>query len=239
MNRIHEGHVGITRCRERASDSVWWPGLSSAITRIVQNCKFCEENQPTQKKEPLLATPLPDRPFQQVAADLFEFQGQQYLVLIDYFSRYLEISHLPRITTSVVIGNIKNIFAHHGIPELLVTDNGRQFVAAEFQTFADQWRFRHITSSPYFPQANAEAERAVREAKKILSQDDPFLALLAHRSTPSTATGCSPSELAMGRRLRSRLPTLPENLESQLQDKQKVMERDLKMKNANQLYFNK
>ena len=120
-----------------------------------------------------------------------------------------------------------------------MTDNGRQFVAAEFQTFADQWGLRHITSSPYFPQANGEAELAVRGAKKILSQDDPFLALLAHRSTPSTATGCSPSELSLGRRLRSRLPTLPENLEPQLQDKQKVIERDLKMKNANQHYFNK
>ena len=120
-----------------------------------------------------------------------------------------------------------------------MTDNGRQLVAAEFQTFADQWGFRYITSAPYFPQTNGEAARAVREARKILSQDDPFLALLAHRSTPSTAAGCNPSKLAMGRRLRSRLPTLPENLEPQLQDMQKVVERDLKMKNANQHYFNK
>lgn len=205
---------------------------------MVRSCQFCEERQPTQTKEPLLPTPLPNRPFQQVAADLCDYKGEQYLVLVDYYSRYLEISHLPRATADIMIKKLKNIFAHHGVPETLVTDNGRQFTAAEFQAFAKGWGFYHITSSPYFPQANGEAKRAVKEAKKILSQKDPFLALLSQRSTPSTVTEASRAELLMGRRIRNSLPTLPENLEPKTMDRQAIITQDLK-KEANRVYFNR
>jgi transposase InsO family protein len=239
LDRIHEGHMGITKCRERASTSVWWPKISSHISNRVQSCQFCESRQPTQAKEPLTTTPLPERAFQQVAADLCEFKGQQYLVLIDYYSRYLEIAHLPQATASTTILKMKNIFAHHGVPETLVTDNGRQFTADEFKKFTESWRINHITSSPYFPQGNGEAERAVKEAKKILAQEDPFAALLSHRSTPCTATGVSPAELLMGRRLRNKLPTLPETLLPVNIVRNRVLQRDEKKKKENKANFDK
>ncbi|KAK7109817.1 hypothetical protein V1264_013798 [Littorina saxatilis] len=212
LNRIHEGHLGITKCRERAKSTVWWPGINENIKQRVSACQHCEEKRPSQRSEPLMTTELPDRPFQMVAADLCDFKGQSYLVLIDYYSRYLEIAHLPRETSEVVIGRMKNIFAHHGIPDVVVTDNGSQFTSTEFQSFAAAWKFTHSTSSPYFPQSNGEAERAVQEAKKILAQEDPFLALLSHRATPTTPTGTSPAELALGRKMRTTLPTLASNL---------------------------
>ena len=239
LSKIHAGHLGITKCRERAAMSVWWPGISSDIAKIVRNCTFCEEKQPAQQKEPLLTTPLPERPFQQVAADLFQYEGQEYLVLVDYYSRYLEISHLPRITTNTVVGKLKNIFAHHGIPELLVTDNGRQFTSSEFKAFSQQWQFRHTTSSPYFSQSNGEAERAVREAKKILSQKDPMLALLVHRATPTAPTGVSPAELLMSRPLRTTLPTLPENLNPRPINKDFVAAHDARSKQSNKFYYDR
>jgi hypothetical protein len=239
LKRIHEGHFGIVKCRERAMSSVWWPGLSQAIAGMVQNCQFCQQNKPSQTKEPLLPTPLPGRPFQQVAADLCEVNGQQYLVAIDYYSRYLEISFLPRITADVVISKLKNIFAHHGVPETLVTDNGRQFTSSEFQEFARQWGFHHVTTSPYYPQANGEAERAVREAKKILSQKDPFLALLAHRSSTCSSTGASPAELAMGRKLRNTLPNLPANLKPTTRERESFAKRDEKKKLDNKRHFDR
>ena len=134
---------------------------------------------------------------------------------------------------------MKNIFAHHGIPELLITDNAGQFVSSEFKTFAQHYGFLHETSSPHNPQSNGEAERAVREAKKILAQDDPMLGLLVHRSTPSTTTGVSPAELAMGRRLRTRLPTLGDNLEPKVPIKSKVQSKDREKKKCNEHFFNK
>ena len=152
LSKIHEGHLGITKCRERAKQSVWWPGISGEIQRLVSSCSHCEQKMHTYRKEPIMSTPLPNRPFQMVGADICDFKGQNYLVVIDYYSRYLEILLLSRLTSEVVIAKFKSIFAHHGIPETLVTDNGRQFTSGEFQKFAETWNFIHVTSSPYYPQ---------------------------------------------------------------------------------------
>ena len=112
-------------------------------------------------------------------------------------------------------------------------------MAGELQRFSDQWGFTHTTTTPYFPQTNREAERAVQEAKKILFQKDPFLALLTHRSTPTTSTGVSPVEFAMGRRFGSTLPTLSSNLHPPLHDRAAVSTADTKKKVAHKHYFHK
>lgn len=206
LEAIHAGHQGTTKCRERAKACVWWPGISKDIAKVVSSCSHCEEKKPTQRSEPLIPTSLPQRPFQMVGVDLCDMKGEQYLVLIDYFSRYLEVAHFPSITSSCVVGRLKNIFAHHGVPEIMVTDNGRQFSSAEFKSFTDSWNVTHSSSSPYFPQSNGEAERGVQIAKHMLQQEDPFAALLAYRSSPTAPTGVSPAELAMGRKLRTTVP---------------------------------
>ena len=125
-------------------------------------------------------------------------------MVIDYFSRYLEIAHMDRITSEHVIGKLKGIFARWGVPESLKTDNGRQFTSDTFQKFAVDYNFRQVFSSPYHAQANGEAESAVKVAKHILMQDDS--ALMASRSTPMQSTGVSPAELHMGRKMRTPLP---------------------------------
>ena len=99
VERIHTGHQGITKCRERANLSVWWPGISKEIKSKVQLCHFCQENQASQGKEPLIATVLPDRPWQKVSTDLFELTSRKYLVVMDYSSRFIEILTLVGTTS--------------------------------------------------------------------------------------------------------------------------------------------
>ena len=98
---------------------------------------------------------------------------------------------------------------------------------------------KHTTTSPYFAQANGEAEAAVRIAKGIIKQPDQFAALLNYRATPTAATGVSPAELLMGRRIRTTLPMLSNNLEPAWPDLEKVWECDNKAKESYSYRYNR
>ncbi|XP_062574010.1 uncharacterized protein K02A2.6-like [Saccostrea cucullata] len=239
LETIHDGHMSISKCRERAATSVWWPGLSKEIATKVANCEICQAQRPTQRKEPLKTTTLPERPWQRIAADLFEIDDKHYIAVMDYFSRYLEIAYLPSITSDQVIGKLKNIFARWGIPEILFTDNGTQFTSQTFRTFAKEYNFMQLFSSPHYPQANGEAESGVKIAKHILKQPDIFKALMAYRSTPIAATGVSPAELIMGQRIRTALPTLDKTLNPRWPDINTIRSHDEDTKERYRFYFDK
>ena len=226
LEKVHLGHMGITKCRERAAQSIWWPQIGSDIKDRVASCRHCLEKQPSYTSEPLLPTKLPDRPFQKVAVDLFTYKSSSFLVMTDYYSRYKEICYLPNETASTVIGKMKSCFARYGIPETVVSDNGPYFTSAEFRKFAASWNFQHMTSSPHYPRANGAAENAVKTAKQILRQDDAFLALLSYRATPIPELGVSPAELLMGRKLRTTLPSLPSTLQPRNVNDRQLRERD-------------
>ncbi|UYV72148.1 K02A2.6-like, partial [Cordylochernes scorpioides] len=213
LDKLHAGHFGITKTRLRARETVWWPGISEEIAETVRKCSVCIQ-EAVSKHEPLIPTNfLPTRPWQKIGMDLFKFENKWYLVVIDYYSRFPEMIQLDRLTANVVVRSCKSIFARHGVPETVVSDNGTQFGAArEFANFARQYGFTHVTSSPRFPQSNGMAETGVKIAKLILNKNqDPSLGLLEYRSTP-LENGYSPAELLMGRKLRTTLPIAPDNL---------------------------
>ena len=116
LDAIHSGHQGITKCRERGRHSVWWPGLSSQIDEIVSKCPVCAKEKHN-RAEPLLCTQFPSYPWQTVATDLFELHGRCYLLVIDYYSRFIELSLLTETTSTAVINSLKSIFARYGLPE--------------------------------------------------------------------------------------------------------------------------
>uniref|UniRef100_A0A3Q1EST4 Integrase catalytic domain-containing protein n=1 Tax=Acanthochromis polyacanthus TaxID=80966 RepID=A0A3Q1EST4_9TELE len=131
-----------------------------------------------------------------------------------------------------VIVHLKSVFARHGIPEILITDNGPQFACQEMKDFANEYCFEHVTSSPKYPQSNGEAERTVQTVKNLLKKaSDPYKALLAYRTT-AVANGYSPAQLLMGSRLRTTLPVLPEALQPCVPDLQRLrhMEKERRMR---------
>ena len=114
--------------------------------------------------------------------DLFEWRKLAYLIIVDYYSRFIQIVQLDRTTAEVVI---LNIFSRHGIPEEVITDNGSQFDSNVFHKFLLVYQFRHVISSLYYPKSNGKAERGVKTRKGLLNKGyEPYLALLTHRSTP-------------------------------------------------------
>ena len=134
----------------------------------------CRHQQ--QPAEPLLSTPFPERPWQRVSSDLFEWKKSKYLLVTDYYSRYIEVTELKAQISHEVINHLKSIFSHHGIPEILVSDNGTQYSSALFREFANEYGFTYLTSSPNYPQGNGAAERAVKTVKGLLKKnEDPYL----------------------------------------------------------------
>ncbi len=184
LTQIHEGHQGRDRCQTIAKTCVWWPSMNKDITNKIQGCSECaREARP--RREPLLVTPLPEHPWQMVGTDLFELKGDTYLIVVDYFSRYSEIAKLTSTTSAAIITRLKSIFARHGIPEIIRSDNGPQYASQEFSSFARTYGFENITSSPRYPQSNGQAERTIQTVKNMLKKSsDPHLALLNYRLLP-------------------------------------------------------
>ena len=238
LEKLHAGHQGIVKCRARARQSVWWPGISAELQEKVASCQVCSKER-VQNPEPLIPSELPELPFQKVGTDLFEWEKRTYLLLVDYYSRFIEIALLGRPNAAEVINHLKSIFARHGIPETVVSDNGPQYSCEAFADFAREYQFQHITSSPGFPQSNGEAERAVKTIKNLLKKErDPYMALLSYRATP-LQIGYSPSEMLMGRRLRTTVPTTLQQLTPKLPDRDLVRKRDEQEKERQERNFNK
>lgn len=85
----------------------------------MRNCSVCVKNRPDQS-EPLRQTKFPDRPWKMLGTDLFHLKKDNYLLVVDYFSRYFEISKLKNTTSQSIVNHLKSIFARHGIPDTLV-----------------------------------------------------------------------------------------------------------------------
>ena len=207
---IHKGHMGIEKCKFRARSCVYWPSMYNAIEQKVQSCPVCVAYSKQNQKEPLLPHPIPTRPWEKLGVDYFSLAGKDYLLVVDYYSKYPEVVLVESKTAESTIAVLKSIFARHGIPNTIVADN-MPFNSKMFKQFAAQWDFKITTSSPQYPQSNGLVERNVQTIKSLFKkardeEGDEDMALLEFRNTPITGIEASPAQLLMSRRLRSSLP---------------------------------
>lgn len=211
LKTCHLSHKGIQGTLGIARDNVFWPKMKQDILKCVSKCKVCLQRQKDSPMEKIYLQEAPDRPWSQVASDLFSIHGREFIVIADAYSGYFDFVELKSITSTSVIEAMKIWFATFGIPDVLRTDNGRQYQCEQFRKFAQDWQFQHKYSSPYFPRSNGLAERYVQEAKNLLQKcmdenSDVQLALLHHRNTPRGTLG-SPVQRLMSRRTKTLLPT--------------------------------
>ena len=152
---------------------------------------------------------VPTKPWELVATDLFTWDKSEYVIIVDYHSRFFKVAKLPDTKSITVITQVKSAFARHGIPSEVISDNGPQYFSKEFESFAKSWEFKHATTNPLNPQANGLVEKAVQTVKSLLTKvkRDPYPALLEYRNTPIEDVG-SPAQILMSRRLRSIIPTV-------------------------------
>ena len=229
LQLVHESHLGMVKCKQRAREAVYWPGLNADIENLVRNCSKCAEYQKKQPAEPLEPTQMPELPYQEVGTDIFDFEGENFLITVDYYSQFIEVDALQDLRSATVIRALKAQFSRHGIPRVLRSDCGTQYMAREFKQMTEDYGIEHKPSSPHFQSSNGEAERAVQTVKSMWRKaEDRFLALLDYRTTPLPGVNLSPAQLLMGRRPRNTLPIAQSLLEpSSYNRKQVRRERDL------------
>ena len=181
LQKLHQGHQGIQRCRLRAKSSVWWLNISIDVDNFIQQYPQCMKML-TPPREPLITSPLPSHPWEKVASDLFHLNNSTYLIVVDYFSRYPEVVQLTSTTSRSVIKALQAIFSRHGVPSVFMSDNGPQFSSKEMKEFADIYGFTLVTSSPHYAQSNGLAEQTIQTVKALLqkSSDPPELQSNTH-----------------------------------------------------------
>ena len=241
LSLIHSSHMGTEKCKRRAKEVFYWPGMNGQIENVVSNCPTCNMYQRSNMKEPLLCHEVPSRPWAKVGADLCELNGKTYLVLVDYYSGFIEVNQVHNTRSTEIIRHCKAQFARYGIPDILMTDNGPQFSSESFKSFASTYQFKHLTSSPHFPQSNGMAEKSVQTAKNLIKKamqegKDPYLALLEYRNTPNSDSLGSPAQRLMGRRTKSIVPMTEQLLKPKVIDP-KIVQQQLKHNKQRQKYY--
>ena len=155
--------------------------------------------------------PSTDSPMQFVASDCFEINGRHYVVLVDIYSDFIELSQLPDLNSNTLIKAIKPVFATHSAPANLITDNGTNFISSEFCRFLKSCDVNHITSSPHHHQSNGRVEAAVKLMKGIIKKStkegtDMWKAILEWRNATTPGMRSSPMQWLLSKRTHSMLP---------------------------------
>lgn len=148
---------------------VYWPGMSHDIHDTVAKCSICLTHRHNNQKKPMIPHAIADRSWQKLRSDVFEHKGKPYLVVVAYYSKFIETSLMRDKTEGTIVTHMKSIFARHGIPEELVSDN-MPYNSKGFKHFASDWGFKLTTSSPTYPQVNGVSEKAVQTIKRILKK---------------------------------------------------------------------
>ena len=213
LGELHEEHPGTSRMKALARSVAWWPKMDSDIEAKVKQCHACQENQKSPAAAPLHPWDWPKRPWARIHIDhAGPFMGKIFLVVVDAHSKWLEVTPVASTSSQATIQALRRIFATHGLPEMLVSDNGTAFTSEEFRQFLKTNGVRAVNSAPYHPASNGLAERAVQTFKRALKKATPGdlerhlqQFLFRYRITPHATTGVPPADLLFGRHPRSRL----------------------------------
>lgn len=217
----HEGHVGMSGTKLRLRTKVWWPGLDKDVEKFIRACSGCQLVARPTPPEPVLPTELPPGKWQDLAIDLLGPMptGEYILVVVDYYTRYYEAEITTSVTTRRMIELLSKMFASHGYPFTITSDNGPQFRAETFGEFLSENNIIHRKVTPLWAQANGEVERQNRSMLKSMKiahaegknwRTELVTYLRAYRTTPHSVTGKPPGDLFFGRTIRTKLPELRE-----------------------------
>ena len=172
LNKIHTANLGIVKSKKRAKDVLFWPGIGRDIENPITSCEICVQYQASNAKESMMSDDPTTQPWELASTDLFSLNGEDYLFIVDSYSQFIKIVRLHSTSSKLVTEHTKSAFPCYGIPRIVKSDNGPQFTSDIYKKLSEEWGFKHVTTSPYHPQANGLAEsknyqRILKKAKMI------------------------------------------------------------------------
>jgi len=235
------GHQGIERTIKRIKLLHDWPNLAKDVEKYIKKCTLCQRNKLSRKiKMPLVLTDTPDKPFKKCALDIvgplpISNNGNKYLLTfqdnLTKFSKAIPIANQEANTVAKEFAT--KIICEYGIPEIILTDQGTNFVSDIFKNTCKLLKISKIQTTAYHPQSNGALERSHRTLVEYIrhfindEQSDwdewvPY-AMFAYNTTPHTATGFTPFELVYGRQAElpttlSKAPAMHYNIEDYAQE---------------------
>lgn len=231
------GHLGMTKTKQMLREKYWFPEMNKMTEVLVGQCYECQLTTKQHRQEPVKMTNIPQNPWEVVSVDFGGPypDGHYNLVVIDKRTRYPEVEVVYSTGIKPTKEKLKKIFATHGTPVQLESDNGPPFTSKEFAEFAATEGFKHHRITPLHPRANGEAESFMKlvnktEQRAQIQRTPTKLAmqemLTGYRSTPHPATGVTPYEGMMNRRVRTKLDYESRRKEQLHTDKKLINERD-------------
>ncbi|KAK3920039.1 hypothetical protein KUF71_009326 [Frankliniella fusca] len=219
LNLLHGGHPGVVRMKMRARGSVYWPKIDEDIGEFVKNCDPCAQYNFKAVSPATGRWPITTAPWMRLHLDFFYFKTITVLILVDSFSKWLDVWPVASTAAEHVIPKLRLAFSYFGLPVQIVTDNGPPFTSIDFLDFCASNGILASKSPPYHPQSNGQAEIVVKITKTILkkmSMANPsedlstriMNMLMNYRSTPSTVTGLTPTQVMLTFEPRHKLALL-------------------------------
>ena len=207
LTEIHDNHPEIVKMKNLACSYMWWPSMDKDIGNISKFCTSCQIHQNMSLKAPMHPWENSQTPWGRIHLDFTEpYLGKMVLVITDSYSKWLDIMPMNSINIATLTQCLRQSFSTHGLPFIIVTNNGPSFTSNEFKLFNEKNGIKHIFTAPSHPLSNGMAECSVQtfnnaikkiiEGKQSINLNTTVYRFSLHyQSTPQIATGKSPAEL--------------------------------------------
>ncbi|UYV72938.1 hypothetical protein LAZ67_10001233, partial [Cordylochernes scorpioides] len=211
LNLLHDTHIGILGTKALVRGLCWWPEMDKDIERMISSCAVCLSCSNDPPKTDVYPWIWPSRPWSRLPIDhAGPFQGKLFQVVVDTYSEWIEAKIVSTTSTETTINSLKEIFAIHRLPDVIVSENGTSFTSELYKTFLKRNDVRHILCAPYHAASNGQVERAIQTLKNLLRKNSSgnwttrlSRSLLSMRIAINSTTQKSPAQLLMNRNLKS------------------------------------
>ena len=237
LEAAHEGCPGRDSMLHQLRVDTWWPGQTKDVKDWVDSCDSCAASVDRNYPAPMVLRETPQAAWQHCSADFKGPIGGKYYfhVLIDNYSRWPEVEIVKSTSFEKLQPVLDRCFSLHGIPESITHDRGPPYDSRAWRDYAKEKGFESRACTPEHPEGNSIAERFMGVLVKVVHtaiaqgrdpKEEVMRRLLNYRNTRHPSTGCTPAELLMNRRPRTKIPSLRRMAEGEVHQRAQAKDKE-------------